>query len=128
MTTKPWLPVAPEHIELNAASQIDASESMRSFPRRVLAWRRTQPALQLGSLRLIDTSNPSVLGFVRALGAARLVCALNLSDEAASLDPRDLARSTAPSEMVDPGLGTPLPLSADEIRLAPWSAAVARLG
>ena len=127
-TTKPWLPVAPEHIALNAASQITDSESMLSFARRVLAWRKTQPAIQLGSLRLIDTSNSAGLGFVRALGAARLVCAVNVSDDAASLDLSDLALSSVPSVMMDAGFGTPLALTVDEIRLAPWSAAVARLG
>jgi alpha-glucosidase len=83
-TQKPWLPVSESHraLAVNVQEQDDAS--LLNFYRRVLHWRRTQPALVQGDLSLLDL-HPQVFGFVRSLGAERVLCLFNLSDSAATL-------------------------------------------
>ena len=78
---EPWLPVPPEHL----ARAVDVNEaephSPLNFMRRLLAWRKTQPALVTGDIRFLDAPEP-VLALVRTpeFGGpgATLLCLFNL--------------------------------------------------
>src|SRR5690606_33970180 len=52
--------------------------------RRILAWRKTHPALKTGDITFFDTDEP-VLAYVRSAGNKDLVCVSNLSAEARSV-------------------------------------------
>jgi alpha-glucosidase len=64
---EPWLPFEPAHRLLAADIQAEDPDSMLTFVRRWLAWRRTEPALRTGELVFIPTP-PEVLGVVRGGG------------------------------------------------------------
>ena len=58
--------------------------SLLNHYRRLLAWRRTQPALLHGEMELLPL-HEQVFAFVRRHGSERVLCAFNLSERAAAL-------------------------------------------
>jgi alpha-glucosidase len=76
----PWLPVQKDYASINASSELAAPDSLLNWYRTLITLRRAQPALQAGSLILLDRHNPSILSYARtdAHGEAILV-ALNMS-------------------------------------------------
>ena len=78
--TKPWLPVAMEHLEKSVTRQEAQNDSLLNFYRRVLAFRRTKPQLAKGEMTIV-TATEGLLVFIRRMdGAPPLLCAFNLSD------------------------------------------------
>ena len=120
---KPWLPVAATHAALTADRQEADSASLLHFYRRLLMWRRTQPALLHGEMDLLP-SHPQVLAWVRSHAGERLLCAFNLSDTPAT---RALpAAAKVAQVLTDSGLeGGRVDGSA--LSFAPWGALIARL-
>jgi alpha-glucosidase len=78
--SRSWLPVSPEHRALSADLQRDNPDAVLHHYRRMLAWRRTQPALAQGDIHLLP-EHPQILGFVRTLGGERHLCLFNTSGE-----------------------------------------------
>jgi alpha-glucosidase len=85
-TAEPWLPQPSSWGELTAARQAGLEESMLSLYREALRIRRTEPELQDGPLRWLNTPF-GVLAFARG---DDFLCLLNLSDSAVEL-PRHAA-------------------------------------
>ena len=73
-----WLPVKPEQAEGHVAGQEADPGSTLAFYRRMLAWRRTRPALRTGGVRFFRTEEP-VLAFVRQAPEGEVACVFNLS-------------------------------------------------
>ncbi|HEX4510257.1 MAG TPA: alpha-glucosidase, partial [Burkholderiaceae bacterium] len=76
-TARPWLPLAPEHRLLAVDRQEADPTSLLHHYRRMLAWRRTQPALLHGSIDLWPV-HAQVLAYVREHAGERVLCAFNL--------------------------------------------------
>lgn len=70
-----------EHCRRAVAVQEEDPQSVLNFARRLIAWRKTQPALVRGDEIFIETPEP-VLAFHR-VGAdgSRMLCAFNLGAE-----------------------------------------------
>jgi alpha-glucosidase len=81
--TKPWLPVAESHRALAVDRQEADPGSLLHFYRRLLAWRRGQPALLHGEMTLLPVDD-QVLAYVREHAGQRVLCAFNLSERAAT--------------------------------------------
>ncbi|HET8764097.1 MAG TPA: alpha-amylase family glycosyl hydrolase, partial [Rhodanobacter sp.] len=81
---QPWLPVPPEHRDLNVARQAADAHSALAGYRRFLHWRRRVPALRLGAIRFLDSAEP-VLAFERELRGERVLAVFNLSAQPAEL-------------------------------------------
>jgi alpha-glucosidase len=79
---RPWLPVAPDHGEVNVAAQSDDSRSMLSLYRKLIALRRGEPALEVGRFELMKTEG-DLLAYVRRGrdGESAFLVALNLGDK-----------------------------------------------
>jgi alpha-glucosidase len=60
-----WLPVPPNAAEYNVESESRDPNSILFFYMKLLALRRTEPALQHGSYAALDRDNPFVLSFLR---------------------------------------------------------------
>jgi alpha-glucosidase len=76
--TEPWLPVAGDAGEVNAAVQARDGGSMLAWYRRLLALRRAEPAVALGSYTLLHRDD-DVLAYERRHGHRRVTVALNFS-------------------------------------------------
>jgi alpha-glucosidase len=81
---KPWLPIPDEHRTRAVDVQAASPTSLLSGWRRFLSWRRTQPALRSGELRLHDAPAPFI-AFERFNHEQRIIVILNFDEKPASL-------------------------------------------
>ena len=79
-STRPWLPVAETHRPLAVDQQQDKPDSTLTFYRRLLAWRKTQPALLSGDITLLPGSD-EVLAYVREYEGRKVLCVFNISEK-----------------------------------------------
>ncbi len=114
-TVEPWLPVDPRHPPLAVDRQEADAASMLHLTRRLMALRKAEPALRLGSLRFLDAPEP-VLAFERTHGGDVLICAFNLGHKAVAWTPEG---HFAPLETINTD-------AADPPGLAPLSGLIGR--
>lgn len=91
---KPWLAFADAADETNVETEDADPDSMLSFYRALLAFRRGHPVWGTGDLKMIPLDNPSVLAFVRRDAEDAYLVTVNLSE-----DPQ---KGTAPATGVTP--------------------------
>jgi len=82
---EPWLPLNSDWAARNVAAQERDRASMLALYRALLALRRQEPALSVGSLTLIDAPE-GVLAYERRDGDRRLLVMLNLTAENVTVD------------------------------------------
>ncbi len=82
----PWLPISADSETVNVERQRDDPGSLLSLYRRLIDLRQSQPALSIGSYRPIPAEG-DVLAYMRLKGETRLLIALNLGPEPATLSP-----------------------------------------
>ncbi|MET1079110.1 MAG: alpha-glucosidase family protein [Pseudomonas sp.] len=107
---QPWLPVSAGHLPLSVAAQEADEASMLATYRRFLAWRRQQPLLIEGRLRVVHHDD-ALLVFERRLGEEAWLCLFNLGAEARHFSlPNPVEALPAPaSNAVFEGSGVHLP-------------------
>ena len=87
-TVEPWLPLAADFRSANVENARRDATSIYQLYRRLIAARRAQPALTLGSYRPI-VANGDLILYVREHGEERILIALNLgADPMAARFPR----------------------------------------
>ena len=92
-TGAPWLPMSPDAAERNVAAQSADPESVLGWYRRLLAFRRSTPALHRGAQEPVDAGDVDVLAWIRNADEAapdgepggRAFVALNFGDRPASI-------------------------------------------
>jgi alpha-glucosidase len=79
----PWLAPAPDYITKNVKAETAQPASILNWYKRLIAMRRSNPALHSGRMTMLDTDNPSVLSYIRqgTSGKASVVVALNCTAE-----------------------------------------------
>jgi alpha-glucosidase len=110
-TVEPWLPIDPRHVDMSVDKQEGDPGSMLHIARRLIALRKSHPALARGQLILINAVGP-LLAFERVLDDQRLTCVFNLGHEDAAWRPPAGARVLAQVNVEDPTRGTLPPLAA----------------
>lgn len=81
----PWLPLAPDHQQINVAAESEDKRSMLALFRRLAALRRATPALAVGAYRSLDAGGTGVFAYERTWRDTRLVVALNFEDASAAV-------------------------------------------
>jgi alpha-glucosidase len=76
----PWLPIAADYADCNVARQLADPDSILSFYRKVIWYRKKSPALLRGTYRAVDSPSDTLV-YLREEGAQRLLVALNFADE-----------------------------------------------
>ena len=80
-----WLPLAPNYKEVNVANQLKDPHSFLSYFRKLLAYRKSTPALLWGSYSSIDPGSREAQAncfvFERQADERRLLVALNFSSQ-----------------------------------------------
>ncbi|HEV7335104.1 MAG TPA: alpha-amylase family glycosyl hydrolase [Bosea sp. (in: a-proteobacteria)] len=89
-TAPPWLPLNADWPARNVERQSAEPGSMLALHRRLLAARRTHPALTIGDFALLDAEG-DILAYERRHGAERLIVALNLGAQPQRLELPDWA-------------------------------------
>jgi len=77
---EPWLPMPEAAHHENVENQRRDCTSFLSLHRQLIALRRSEPALQVGSYRMIYAREDAWL-FLRELDDARILVALNMGSE-----------------------------------------------
>ncbi|GGP25496.1 alpha-glucosidase family protein [Silvimonas amylolytica] len=73
-----WLPVVAPHVPLAVDTQEPNSDSTLNAYRRILHWRKTQPALITGDITFLKSAEP-ILAFTRSQDGQTIVAVFNLS-------------------------------------------------
>jgi alpha-glucosidase len=78
-TAKPWLPVPAAHLDRAVDRQDGDPSSMIGHYRKMLAFRRSHPALVAGAIEFLDADD-DVLAFVRTNDDDKLLCVFNFGE------------------------------------------------
>jgi alpha-glucosidase len=80
-SAKTWLPVASNYKTVNVQTELADPNSLLNWYRRLTTLRREIPALHDGGMAMVDTTNASVLSYVRTVptGGKAVVVALNMT-------------------------------------------------
>ena len=123
-TGTPWLPVHPDHAQVNAAVQRDDPDSVLSHYRRLIALRHTEDVVAHGDFAMLLPESRQLYAFLRRLGDVQLLVVANLSGDRAPVPLPDW-----PAWAAAPVLLTNVrerPAGADPLVLEPWEARVHR--
>jgi len=114
---KTWLPVGPEADTRNVATEAQDPASLLNYYKSLIHLRKTNAALNHGTLTLIGENDPDVLMFLRQDGSTRVLVALNFTPESQTLNLQlpsltTLLASFASAGSMDPTLLTLPPFGA----------------
>lgn len=73
---EPWLPIPRKHRRLAVDVQTIDPNSLLNTWRKLLHWRKLQPALLSGDFQLLETDEP-VFAFIRTAAAQKMLCLFN---------------------------------------------------
>lgn len=77
-----WLPLASDYRDVNVSRQLKEPRSMLNLFRRLLAYRKTSPALQWGSYRSMENVPDACYAYAREIEGQRVLTVLNFSSDA----------------------------------------------
>ncbi|HEY8368569.1 MAG TPA: DUF3459 domain-containing protein, partial [Thermodesulfobacteriota bacterium] len=84
-TGTPWLPLAADRQAVNVAAERRDAGSLLHFYRRLIALRRSEPALAVGAYAPVAAEG-DLVAYVRKHGARRFLIVLNLGSRPAALE------------------------------------------
>ena len=84
--TKPWLPVNDDYPERNVAHQESDPDSTLNFFKKIIAIRKSEPALQHGDFKALEPKESYIMAYERRLDEDRLVVVLNFSSRDLNFD------------------------------------------
>jgi alpha-glucosidase len=124
---KPWLPIPPSSAAYNVATESKDPNSIFNTYKRLLALRKTDPAIRDGSQESVNNDDPNVFAYLRRGGKRTVLVALNMSSHphtvAFHLGATGIAGTRlTPLYSAPPASGT-IPL--DRVELPPFAALVA---
>ncbi|MGW8453353.1 glycoside hydrolase family 13 protein [Streptomyces niveus] len=127
-TGTPWIPVNPNHTEVNAAAAYDDPASVFHHYRRLIELRHSEPAVAYGDFTMLLPEDPRVYAFTRRLVAAdgtatELLVLGNFTGRPAEAGPPD--DGWRDTELLIGNVPDPGRLGAT-VTLAPWEARVHR--
>ena len=125
---KPWLPVPPSTSKYNVETESKDPESIFNAYKRLLALRKTEPALRDGSQENVNEDDPNVFAFVRKSGDAAVLVALNMSGQERTFTFRLAGkgiRGTSLTSLYETPSHPAGTISLDHVVLAPFGALIA---
>ena len=78
-----WLPIPASYKTTNVQSELADPNSLLNWYKSLITMRRTRDSVRDGGIVMLDTTNPSVLSYVRTAppGHHNIVIALNMTDK-----------------------------------------------
>jgi alpha-glucosidase len=84
----PWLPVNPDYAQgINVAEQVNDTDSLLSFYKKMLHIRKANPALFYGEYQPVFEESSDFLAFLRTAPEQKCLVILNMSDKPQSIQP-----------------------------------------
>ena len=78
-TGTPWLPVNPNHLEINAQNQLADPDSVFCYYQKLIALRKQYPVFRDGSFTLLDAENEAVFAYTRDTATAHMLVVCNFT-------------------------------------------------
>ena len=125
-TGEPWMPVNPNHHEVNAARAMGDPDSVHTHYRRLIDLRHTVPAVAHGDFEMLLPDDPHVYAFLRRHDGVELLVVGNFTDTEAAVKLDDADAWSAQELLLgnlEAGAAAP---AGPELVLAPWEARVYR--
>jgi oligo-1,6-glucosidase len=85
-TGEPWLPVNPNHLEINAEAERANPDSVFHHYRRIIELRHTLPVIADGDFTMLLADEERVYAYVRSLDGIELLVLGNFSGDEAIID------------------------------------------
>jgi oligo-1,6-glucosidase len=123
-TGTPWLAANPNHVEINAAAQVDDPDSVFSHHRALIALRHEEPVVAHGDFTMLLPDDERVYAFERRLGDRRLLVVANMSVETCRAAVPEEREWAAAEVVLRSGPDADGP--AGELTLGPWEARILR--
>ncbi|MBE7410863.1 MAG: alpha-glucosidase [Leptospiraceae bacterium] len=125
---EPWLPLVWNHKEVNLENQINDTDSLFSFYKKLIRVRKKSKALTKGSFEPLDKKADNLLSYIRTFGKEKILVVLNfknttvrflLENKPISVDNCEILISTHRKEgtYVNPAFLDIFPYEASIIRL-----------
>ena len=128
-SVKPWLPIPPNASIYNVETEKQNPDSIFNAYRRLLALRKSEPALREGSYQAVDEENPYVFSYLRKSGGSNVLVLLNMSTEPRTIS-LNLAKNV-PGTTAVPLYSSPSSFNEvirlERIALAPFGVLVAKV-
>jgi oligo-1,6-glucosidase len=96
-TGEPWIPVNPDHVEVNVAAQRDDPDSVLAHYRRLIRLRHEEPAVVEGDFTMLLPHDERVYAFTRRLADVELLVLGNFSADVVPARVPDASAWAAPS-------------------------------
>jgi oligo-1,6-glucosidase len=113
-TGTPWLPVNPNHVEINAEAERADPDSVFHHYRRLIELRQTEPVVAHGDFAMLAPDDEQLYAFTRRLDDVELLVLGNFSGVALVPQLPDAGAWAAAEVLV----GSPAP--GGGLTLAPW--------
>ena len=81
-TGKPWLPVNPNHVTINAAEQLKRPDSVFHYYQKLIALRKELDVIVYGHYALLEPEHPALFVYTCTLGGESLLVVCNFSENA----------------------------------------------
>ena len=121
----PWIAVNPDYVDVNAAAQVGAADSVFEHYRQLIALRHADPVVTDGEFALLLPEDPAIWAFLRRGRDAELLVAANFSAEGVSVAlPVEAGWADAEVALASQPDRTPQP--PPNLALAPWESVVWR--
>lgn len=118
----PWMPVNPNYTWLNAASQIDAPDSVCAHYRSLIRLRHQLPVLTDGDFAPLMAEDPQIWAYTRASPIEALVVLVNCGREARTVD---VGAEWIGARLLLGNLAdTAAAITSTSLQLAPWDARI----
>jgi alpha-glucosidase len=126
-TGRPWLRFGDDADARNVAAQEADERSVLATYRRLIALRRSSPALRTGTLQLVSVGTPDVLAWHREAPGEHMLVVVNFADAT-----RSVTLPSQANETFDPVAGSHLdpsaPTAGNALTLRPLEAVILRVG
>ena len=83
-TGKPWLPVNPNHVTINAQQELADPDSVFHYYRKLIALRKEYPIFRDGTFTLVDGENEDVFAYTRDTAGAHMLVVCNFTPKTLS--------------------------------------------
>ena len=85
-TGKPWMKVNPRYTEINLETDRKSPDSVFAYYQKLIAMRKTHPAILDGDLEFCDGDHPQIIIYIRTCARQKLLIIANKSDEPATIE------------------------------------------
>lgn len=124
-TGTPWFKVNPNYKKINAADQINDSDSVFNYYRKPIALRHATPALTYGEYNDLDLNNEAVYAYTRTYRDERYLVVINFQERVVNYPLPD--ELTIRKAILENNAEEPASENAVELQLQPWQSGIYRL-